>query len=310
MLIPPITTTAPAPAADQNMVAAPALLPGAPAPVSVIILTHNEQADLPACLAAVGWSDDVHVLDSGSTDQTTAIARAHGARVWLNPFVSFGQQRNFALDELALCHEWVLFLDADEVATPAFAQAVRAAVAAAPAEVAGYYCCWKMMLEGRWLRRCDNFPKWQFRLLRRSKARFTDFGHGQKEGEVQGRIDYLPEPYLHFGFSKGWTHWLARHNRYSSLEAAARLHQRPPLRDVLSSHTSRRNPALKSWLSRLPGWPLLRFVQTYVVGGGFLEGVPGFIYCTNMAYYEFMIQIKMREIGLQSPPPNFTGGPA
>ena len=152
------------------------------------------------------------------------------------------------------------------------------------------------MLEGKWLKHCDNFPKWQFRLMRKGRARFTDLGHGQKEDKVDGRIEYIKEPYLHYCFSKGWYHWIERHNKYSSLEAELRLRNVPPFKNVFSTHGSIRNPALKSWLCRVPGWPALRFFQAYFLNLGFLEGIAGLIYCTNMAYYEFLIKIKMREI--------------
>ncbi len=263
---------------------------------STIILTKNEEKDLPACLNALNWCDDIHVLDSGSTDRTVEIAQQFGATISHNTFKSFGDQRNHALDHLAIKHNWILFLDADEVVTLAFKQAIFEATNNAADKVAGYYCCWKMMLEGQWLKHCDNFPKWQFRLMRKGRARFTDFGHGQKEGEVNGTIEYVKEPYLHFGFSKGWAQWIERHNKYSSQEALARLHNRPPFKNIFSKNTSTRNPALKSWLSGLPGWPFLRFVQAYFINLGFLEGKAGFIYCTNISYYEFLIKIKIREL--------------
>ena len=263
--------------------------------VSIIVLTKNEAADIEKCLRSLSWSNDIHVLDSGSTDSTVAISKSFNAKVSVHPFVSFGEQRNFALDNLDLRNEWILFLDADEVATDAFRVAVNDAIACSTPSTAGYYCCWKMILENRWLKRCDSFPKWQFRLLRRGRARFVDFGHGQKEGQVDGTIEYLREPYLHYGFSKGWAHWIDRHNRYSTLEAEARTLNRPPLKHLLSSHGSVRNPAIKSWLTMVPSWPLMRFFFSYVIKLGFLEGIPGFIYCVNIAYYEFLIQIKIRE---------------
>tara|TARA_B100001167_G_scaffold190982_2_gene159536 strand:- start:9700 stop:10491 length:792 start_codon:yes stop_codon:yes gene_type:complete len=256
----------------------------------------NEEKDLPMCLNALGWCDDVHLLDSGSTDGTLEIARSYGLTLHHNTFQSFGKQRNYALDNIKVKNEWILFLDADEVVTKEFKQAVLQTVKTADSTVAGYYCCWKMMLEDTWLKHCDNFPKWQFRLLRAGRARFTDFGHGQKEGVVDGKIEYIEEPYLHYSFSKGWAEWISRHNKYSSQEAKARLEKRPPFANVFSSNKSIRNPALKSWLIRLPGWPLLRFLQSYIFNLGFLEGKPGFIYCANMAYYEFLIQIKIREL--------------
>jgi glycosyltransferase involved in cell wall biosynthesis len=159
--------------------------------ISVIILTKNEERDLPACLNALAWCDDIHVLDSGSTDQTIDIAKKAGAKISINPFESFGKQRNFALDNMEVQHDWILFLDADEIVTDKFHTATIDEVSTAKDEVAGFYCCWKMMLEDRWLKHCDNFPKWQFRLMKKGRARFTDFGHGQKEDQVDGQIVYI-----------------------------------------------------------------------------------------------------------------------
>jgi glycosyltransferase involved in cell wall biosynthesis len=269
--------------------------------ISAIILTRNEENDLPRCLDALRWCDDVHIVDSGSTDKTLAIAQHYDAKIVTNPFVSFGVQRNWALDHCDLKHPWILFLDADEVANDAFVQAAKKAVSEAPETTAGFYCCWKQIYEERWLKRCDSFPKWQFRLLRRGRARFTDFGHGQKEAEVQGALEYLPTPYDHHGLSKGIGHWLDRHNRYATLEAAARLAAPINLREIFSTHGSTRNKALKPLVSRIPGWPLIRFSITYFLRLGFLEGRPGFVYCANLAYYEFLIRLKMREEKLRRP---------
>ncbi|MEO6739727.1 MAG: glycosyltransferase family 2 protein [Chthoniobacteraceae bacterium] len=273
--------------------------------ISIVILTMNEAADLPACLESLRWCDDIHVVDSGSTDATVRIAEAAGAHVCANRFESFGRQRNWALANCDFKHEWILFLDADECSTPEFQRAIHEAIASAPAQTAGFYCCWKMMLQGRWLKRCDSFPKWQFRLMRKGRAAFTDFGHGQKEHEVKGDIGYIREPYLHFAFSKGWAHWVSRHNRYSDLEARERFGAKVRWRDIFSRHGSVRNKALKPLVSRMPGWPVAMFFIRYVLKLGFIEGRRGFVYCVNMAWYEFLIRIKMDEIrrsGAASPP--------
>ena len=263
--------------------------------ISVIILTRNEAGDLPRCLNALRWCDDVHVVDSGSTDETVALATEAGAHILENPFKSFGDQRNWSLDHCSLKHSWVPFLDADEVASNEFAQASMKAVCEATESIAGFYCCWKMIYDGQWLKRCDSFPKWQFRLMRKGRARFTDFGHGQKEAEVNGTITYLSVPYDHYAISKGIGLWLDRHNRYATLEARERLVAPLNWGNIFSRHGSKRNQALKPIVSRLPGWPLMRFLLNYVVSLGFLEGRPGFTYCVNLAYYEFLIRIKMRE---------------
>jgi len=263
--------------------------------ISIIILTKNEEIDLPRCLASLRWCDDVHVIDSGSSDKTKEIAGSFGAHIYENSFKSFGHQRNWSLDHCDIKHAWILFLDADEVANDAFVKTAKRAVTEAPESTAGFYCCWKQIYEERWLKRCDSFPKWQFRLMRKGRARFTDFGHGQKEAEVKGTLEYLPVPYDHHGLSKGIGHWLDRHNRYATLEAAARLSTPINWRNAFSMHGSKRNQALKPIVSRVPGWPLIRFLITYVLRLGFLEGRPGFVYCANLAYYEFLIRIKMRE---------------
>jgi glycosyltransferase involved in cell wall biosynthesis len=263
--------------------------------ISVIILTRNEEMDLPRCLNSLRWCDDVHIVDSGSSDDTIDIARKHSVNIYENSFESFGAQRNWALDHCNFKHPWILFLDADEVANDEFIATTMKTVSGAPDSIAGYYCCWKFIYEDRWLKRCDSFPKWQFRLMRKGCARFTNFGHGQKEAEVKGSLEYLPVPYDHYGLSKGIGHWLDRHNRYATLEAAVRLSTPIVWRDVFSPHGSKRNQALKPIVSRMPGWPLIRFLMTYVLRLGFLEGRAGFIYCANLAYYEFLIRIKMRE---------------
>lgn len=264
--------------------------------VSIIILTKNDEADLPGCLESVRWCDDVHLLDSVSTDATAEIAQDFGAKISSYPFKSSGDQRNYAIGHIETKHPWILFLEANEQSTEEFRDAVHRTIAAAGSDVAGFHCCWKLMLEGKWLRHCDRFPHWQFRLVRKGMARFIDLGTAQKESLLSGRAEYLREPFLQVAFSRGWSHWLERHNKKSTLEAAERQRKWSPIEDLFSSDASVRQPALKSWASRIPGWPLLRFVQAYFLSLGFLEGRPAFHYCVNLAYYEFLIQIKMREL--------------
>ena len=265
-------------------------------PLSIVILTHNEADNLPRCLSSIVGFGEAVVVDSGSTDGTPDIAHEAGARIYQHPFKSFAQQRNWALENCDLNSSWVMFLDADEVVTPEFCEAAACAIQSANDSVAGFYCCWKMMIGSRWLRRSDSFPKWQFRILRRGRAMFIDSGHGQKEGAVKGEIRYIREPYLHYALSKGWESWWAKHNQYSSEEAADRLTRAVSWSDLFAYDPSRRNRALKPLLSRIPAWPLWRFLHMYIFKGGFLEGCDGFAYCANIAWYEFLIRLKMAEL--------------
>ena len=264
--------------------------------LSVVILTQDEADNLPRCLESITGFGEITVVDSGSSDATQEIAKRAGARVYEHPFESFAAQRNWALENCEPKYEWILFLDADEVATPEFRQGVTKAIQIASESVAGFYCCWKMMLGSRWLRRSDSFPKWQLRIVRRGRASFIDSGHGQKEGPIDGELGYISEPYLHYAFSKGWEAWWAKHNQYSSEEAADRLSRSASWSELFSKDSSRRNRALKPILSHIPGWPLLRFLHMYILKGGFMEGREGFAYCASMGWYEYLIRAKMREL--------------
>ena len=263
--------------------------------ISAIILTLNEAEDLPKCLEALDWTDQNFVLDSGSTDETCEIALRMGADLYKNKFMGFGQQRCWAIDNIPVKSDWILFIDADEVCTPKFASAVLDAIQNSKNDTVGFYCCWKLMLYGKWLKFSDSFPRWQFRILKKGKARYRDAGHAMKESDVLGELDYINEPYLHYAFSKGWTFWFNRHNRYSSLEAKERLQTNYKIQDMVSRNQAIRKEAIKQFMSRLPGWPILRFFHSFILKGGILEGIPGFLYSVNISIYEYMIQLKMLE---------------
>jgi glycosyltransferase involved in cell wall biosynthesis len=271
--------------------------------ISVVILALNEALDMPGCLSSIEWCDDIHVVDSGSTDNTVEIAAHFGAKILTNVFQSFAQQRNWSLDNCDLRHEWILFLDADERSTNEFHASILNATSSAGSSVAGFFCCWKTMLGSKWLRRSDNFPKWQFRLLRMGCARFSDSGHGQKEGLVSGSIEYIHMPYLHYAFSKGWVCWTEKHRAYAKKDAASILEQPLSIKSFLSLHGSKRNVAIKRVVRVLPGWPLLRFAYTYILRAGFLDGREGLIYCQRMLWYERQVRrelLSMRVVPLQN----------
>lgn len=263
--------------------------------VTVIILTKNEEKNIGHCIRSLNWCSDIVVLDSGSTDETCRVANQLGVRVEQHEFRSFAAQRNWALENLSLKNRWVLFLDADEESTQAFANSLLSAVAAASDRVVGFFCCWKMMLGGRWLKHSDSFPKWQLRVVRVGYASFKDVGHGQKEGAFDGDLYYIKEPYVHYCFRKGWFDWVAKHNIYSTKEAEYRSGQAINIRGMFSVDASRRNVAFRSICTRTPLWPLVRFLHAYVWSCGFLEGGAGFRYCVMLAWYEYLIVIKVGE---------------
>lgn len=266
--------------------------------ISILILTLNEEKNLPSCLEAVSWCDDIVVLDSHSNDRTVEIAEKFGARVFFRTFDDFAQQRNYALQNIPFKHEWTFHLDADEIMTEGLRFEMEKNIQTTAYDA--FMVPSKMMLFGKWLRFSGMYPSYQVRLTRCPVFKFRQVGHGQKEDIEQSKIGILNSPYLHYSFSKGFGDWFEKHNRYSDLEAEESLrHLASGAVDwagLLSRDETRRRRALKEISFRLPLRPLARFIYMYVLRLGFLDGVPGFLYCNLMAFYEFMIVLKLREI--------------
>jgi glycosyltransferase involved in cell wall biosynthesis len=266
--------------------------------ISVIILTYNEEVNIGACLSHLEWCDDIIIVDSGSTDGTIEAARdaRPDVRVFEHAFQNFGEQRNWALDHTGARHEWVLFLDADEHCTAKLAQAIDDAVRD-PSENVGYYLTCRNFFLGRWIKRCTFYPSWQLRLLKIGEVRFQKEGHGQRE-VTSGTLGHIAEPYDHYGFSKGVADWIDRHNRYSTneLELIARLREEPlNVADLVSRNAIVRRRCLKRLAARFGCRPVSRFVYTYMLRGGFLDGWAGLNFCLLRFAHEIHITVKLAE---------------
>lgn len=272
--------------------------------ISVVILTFNEADNLPRCLASVAWCDDILVLDSGSTDATIAIAEAAGARVIHRAFDTFAHQRNHAMEQGALRHDWVLHLDADEVVTPALRNELSALAASQSARYPVYRVPSRLLLMGRWLRYSGMYPAYQVRFGKREKLRFVDHGHGQRESVAPDQVGTVTAPLDHYNFSKGSNDWLERHRRYARGEAAQALLDRDqPLRlsQLFANDPTERRRALKRLANRLPFRPALRFLYVYVVRLGFLDGHAGFRYAQMLASYQYFIDQNVLEQSRSAP---------
>ena len=265
--------------------------------VSAVVLTFNEESNIGRCLAALAWCDDVVVVDSGSTDRTREICAEHGARIVENAFVDFATQRNFALESAPLKHDWVLHLDADEEATPAFRDAVLALVPAP--DIFGYRVPSRTILFGQWLRRSGMYPAYQVRLGHREQCRFHEHGHGQRETLAPDQLGLLDVPYDHHAFSHGLAKWLVKHVGYARLEADVIL--RPDASAVsvgaASGDATTRRRALKRAANRLPPIlrPVARFLYLAIGRGGLLDGPAGLCYCLMLSIYEAMIAVFLIE---------------
>src|SRR6185312_15735028 len=144
-----------------------------PPSVAVVILTYNEEANIAQALASVtGWADEIHILDSLSTDRTLEIARRYDCQISQNRFIDYAKQRNHALQHLPIRSEWVFFLDADEWMPEALKREISALVASCPSEN-GFHVKRRLIWMGRWIRR-GYYPTWVLRLFRYGKARCED----------------------------------------------------------------------------------------------------------------------------------------
>jgi len=264
---------------------------------SVLILTLNEEANLAACLDSCSWSDDIVVFDSLSDDRTTEIARAKGARVVTRPFDNYASQRNAALTTVPYKHPWVLMVDADERVPEDLAREISAKVGTADGDTVMFRMRRKDFFLGRWLKRSSGYPTWFGRLAR--VGRVTVRREINEEYVADGRIEHLETHLHHFPFNKGISYWFERHNRYSSMEAAAlAAMQAEPLiyNRVFDPDPVERRRALKQLLYRLPARPLLIFMYLYLFRLGVLDGRAGFQFSRMRAIYESLIDAKVIEL--------------
>lgn len=267
--------------------------------ISVLVLTRNEELDLPDCLDSVSWSDDVHVFDSLSTDRTAEIAAARGAKVTQRKFDNFSAQRNAALHTLQYRHPWVLILDADERIPPELHAEMSNFVISCGTEYVACRIRRRDFLHGTWLKHAQISP-YYIRLVRPDRVHYE-----REVNEVlraDGPIFDLRRPFDHYPFSKGMKHWLDKHNLYSSMEAGLALNSRlgksrfSITQAFINPDFNERRFHQKELFYRLPARPLIKFAIVYFLRLGMLDGRAGLTYALLQSIYEYMIVIKTMEL--------------
>lgn len=270
--------------------------------LAVIILTYNEELNLGQALdSVVGWANEIFVLDSFSTDQTLEIARQHGCHIAQNKFENYAKQRNYALDQLPIRSEWVLFLDADEWAPRELKQEISNLILASPEEN-GFYLSWRLIWMGRWIKR-GYYPTWILRLFRYGKSHCEDRAVNEHL-IVEGKTGKLRNDFMHED-RKGISEWIAKHNVYATREAQELLNMRSAQDyQEIDARLFGNQAQRKRWLrykiwNNLP--PLIRpffyFFYRYILAGGFLDGRGAFIYHFLQAlWFPMLIDIKYLEM--------------
>jgi glycosyltransferase involved in cell wall biosynthesis len=267
---------------------------------SVIILAFNSVDTLGATLAqAQEISDDIHVVDSFSTDETVALSQLHGAQVVQHTFENYGAQRNWAIDHVESRYPWQLHLDADERLTAELIASIRS-LPESPAH-SGFFIARLVQFLGRQLRHGGMSPTWHLRLFRKGAGRCEERKYDQHfyltegtPGQVQGyMIDDIRMPL---------SEWTARHNRWSDAEVLEQTAAREGvrIRPRFWGNPVERKRFLRGLYNDAPLFirPFVLFFYRYFLRLGFLDGREGFIFWTLQTFwFRFLIDAKLFEQG-------------
>jgi glycosyltransferase involved in cell wall biosynthesis len=276
--------------------------------LSVIILTFNEEANLPACLESLsGLRTEIFVVDSGSTDKTVEIAGRAGALVFEHEFDNYAAQRNWALENLPLRTEWILNLDADERLTPALLSEIKEALARPFIDVDGFMLRKRTIFMGRWIKHGGHYPSYHLRLFRRGRGRCEDRLYDQ-HFLVDGRIESLKQDYLDV-LTSDLSMWTQRHARWAEAEARQMLTQGDSSLAHRVRSNVRGNPIeRRRWLRDGPYAhaplflrPFLYWFYRYFLRLGFLDGREGLIFhFLQGCWFRFLVDAKIYELKRQS----------
>jgi glycosyltransferase involved in cell wall biosynthesis len=261
-------------------------------PVSVVVLTLNEEPNIRRCLASVAWANQVVVVDSGSIDGTIPLARAAGAEVVDQPWLGFSAQREHSLRLPLLRHDWVYFVDADEWVSPQLATEIASRLA--DPQCAGFAHRLRLVFMGTWIRHCGWYPgSWVVRLVDR---RYTKYD-GSLVGEracVDGRVRRLANDIVDEDL-KGLATWLHKHVRYAQLKCQQpRSVRNLPKRLHTLRCSGNTRPLARSILKELvfpaiPAKSAALFLYMYIARLGFLDGMAGLRFCVYHAWSEMTV---------------------
>jgi glycosyltransferase involved in cell wall biosynthesis len=275
-------------------------------PVSAIIPVRNEARNLPRCLESLRDVGEVYVVDSESSDETAEIARSYRAKVVQFQYAGgWPKKRQWAMDNLPLAHDWILLVDADEALTPDLAQEIRAATG--NPQFDGYYIALEQYFLGRRLRHCGA-RLYKLSLFRRGKGRFEcrlkDQDTSMADMEIHehvvvpGKTAKLKTPLVHHNV-ESLSRYIQKHDEYSNWEARVWLQGEEGYRDLppsLFGTQAQRRRWLKKKFQALPGSPVALFFYRYFLCLGFLDGVPGLVYCGFQAVQLFHVKSKVYEL--------------
>lgn len=267
--------------------------------ISILILTKNEEQDLPGCLQSVSWCDDVHVYDSFSDDRTVEIAKAAGAKITQRKFDNWSAHQNWGLANIPFKYPWVLYIDADERVSDGLKQSILNADKGAGNVVAYEIRRRDFAWNDRWLKHAQISP-FYLRFFRPDKMKYERLVNPVSipDGPVARLDGYLD----HYPFSKGFRFWLQRHLGYADLEASMRmadLKAGVPFslkKALFSKDFTEKRYHQKGIFYKMPGRPFIKWFYMVIWRRSFLDGRAGITYATLQSIYEYFIVLKTNEL--------------
>lgn len=242
--------------------------------LSVVIITHNEEANLARCLESVRFADEIIVADSHSTDRTVEIARQFGAKTFAIEWSGFGPAKQFAVEQAT--GEWILSIDADEALSADLANEVKEIVAGAPS-YDGYDMPRLTNFLGRWIRHCGWYPDRVPRLFRKGRGRFTD-ATVHESLVVDGPVGHCRCDLLHFSYPT-LELYFDKFNRYTTMGAEQALAR-----------------GERTGIFGLTIRPAAAFVKHYISKAGFLDGMEGLMISVLSSCAVFIKYAKLRQL--------------
>jgi glycosyltransferase involved in cell wall biosynthesis len=270
-----------------------------------VILTRDEELHISRCLESVaGLAAERFIVDSGSEDATCAVARQHGAAVFVHPFENQAAQFNWALDNLPIESEWVLRLDADEYLLPELQDEIRAVLPALPPDVSGLLMKRRVVFQGRWIRHGGYYPTWLLRLFRQGHARAELLEMDEHLRLTRGRTASLAHDFVDDN-RKGLAFWTAKHERFAAREAGVLLRLAAASSEGSESEGALfgAQPERRRWLKRNLYLRAPLFLRAFLYFGyrywlrlGFLDGRAGLVFHVLQGFwYRFYVDAKLWE---------------
>lgn len=239
--------------------------------LTAVVLTKNEEKNLPCLLKSISWVDEIVIVDDESTDKTIEIAKKAGATVYQRKLDDFCSQRNFALTKVKT--PWVLFIDADEEVTHELAEEIKQAIKSNNFD--GYRLPRKNIIFGKWIEHSGWYPDWQLHLFKKEKGKYIEKVHEQVV--IDGQVGELSKVLVHYNY-QSISQYLEKMFCYTTLEAENQL-----------------ATGYEFTWPDLVKKPLSEFLRRFFAEEGYKDGIHGLALALLQAFSELVVYLKVWE---------------